>query len=40
MKPQLRYWRDLTKSERTEIKQLHNIKVVTFDFICKVYENK
>ena len=34
---ELKYWRDLPKSEKERLKSEHNIKVVTFEFICKMY---
>lgn len=37
---ELRYWRDLSKEERAIFKQKHGIKIVTFEFILKCYENK
>lgn len=40
MRPQLRYWRDLPKDQRQQLKDKHGVKVVTFEFICKCYENK
>lgn len=40
MKEQLRYWRDLSKEERQQLKDKHGVKVVTFEFILKCYENK
>lgn len=33
----LRFWRNLTKEEKSEIKSKHNIKVVTFHFIEELY---
>jgi len=33
----LRFWRDKTKEEKSEIKSEHNIKVVSYDFIEKRY---
>lgn len=40
MKPQLRFWRDLKPDQRQQLKDKHGVKVVTFEFICMVYENK
>ena len=40
MRPQLKYWRDLDNQSKQELKQLHNIKVVTFEFICMIFEKK
>lgn len=37
MKEQLKYWRDLTKQQKATIKAEHNIKIVTFEFICEIY---
>lgn len=37
MTNQLRYWRDLSKEEKELIKDKHNIKVVTYDFIETIY---
>ena len=38
MRPQLRFWRDLPIQEKERLKSEHNIKVVTFKFICKIFE--
>ena len=35
---ELRLWRDLPKSEKERLKSEHNVKVVTFEFICKIFE--
>ena len=40
MTKQLRYWRDLPQQKRNELKTQHAIKVVTFEFICRLFENK
>ena len=40
MKQQLKYWRDLPKQEKEAMKLKHNMKVVTFEFICKVYDGR
>lgn len=38
MRHQLRFWRDLPVQEKERLKSEHNIKVVTFEFICKIFE--
>ena len=38
MRPQLKYWRDLPLQEKQRFKDEHNIKVVTFEFICKIFD--
>ena len=38
MRPQLRFWRDLPVQEKERLKSENNIKVVTFKFICKIFE--
>ena len=38
MRPQLRFWRDLTVQEKERIKSENIVKVVTFEFICKIFE--
>ena len=35
---ELKFWRDLPLQEKQRLKAEHNIKVVTFDFICKIFE--
>ncbi len=40
MKEQLRYWRDLSKQNKKEIKERYSITVVTFEFIEKLYKLK
>jgi len=40
MRPQLKYWRDLTKQKKAELKKKHGVKVVSFEFICRMFENK
>ena len=40
MRPQLKYWRDLSKQQKATIKAEHNIKTVTFEFICEIYLKK
>jgi len=40
MKEQLKYWRDLTPQQRAELKAKHGVKVVSFEFICRMFENK
>lgn len=37
MTNELRYWRNLSKEQKEQIKKDHNIKVVTYDFIQKLY---
>jgi len=37
---QLKYWRDLTPQQKAELKIKHGVKVVTFGFICIIFENK
>lgn len=39
MRPELKYWRDLEPEEKQVLKSRHNIKVVTYDFICKAYNS-
>jgi len=34
---ELKYWRDLTKQQKAELKIKHGVKVVTFEFIEKIY---
>ena len=38
MRSQLRFWRDLPIQEKERLKSEHNVKVVTFEFICKIFE--
>ena len=38
MRHQLRFWRDLPIQEKERLKSEHNVKVVTFEFICKIFE--
>ena len=38
MRHQLRFWRDLPIQEKERLKSENNIKVVTFEFICKIFE--
>jgi len=33
----LRFWRDKSREEKDEIKSIHNVKVVTYDFIERLY---
>lgn len=40
MREQLRFWRDLPKQTKQQLKQQHGITVVTFEIIKKVFENK
>ena len=40
MRPQLKYWTNLTKEEKQKIMQEKNIKVVTFKDIEKIYFEK
>jgi len=40
MKEQLKHWRDLTKQHKYELKAKHGVKVVSFEFICRMFENK
>lgn len=35
---ELKFWRDLPLKEKERIKSEHNVKVVTFKFICKIFE--
>lgn len=35
---ELRFWRDLPIQEKELLKSEHNVKVVTFEFICKIFE--
>ena len=35
---ELRFWRDLPIHEKERLKSEHNVKVVTFEFICKIFE--
>ena len=35
---ELKFWRDLPLNEKQRLKVEHNIKVVTFEFICKIFE--
>jgi len=35
---ELKYWRDLPKSEKELLKAEYKVKVVTFEFICKIFE--
>jgi len=37
---QLKYWRGLTNQQKAELKNKHGVKVVTFEFICRMFENK
>jgi len=37
---QLKYWRDLTKQQRAELKDKHGVKIVSFELICIIFENK
>jgi len=37
MRPQLKYWRDLTPQQKAELKIKHGIKTVSFEFIEKMY---
>lgn len=37
MKEQLKYWKSLSKQQKAELKAKHGVKVVTFDFINKIY---
>lgn len=34
----LRFWRDLTKESKDQLKSKHNIQTVTYDFIKMVWE--
>jgi len=34
---ELRYWRSLSEQEKQALKDKHNITIVTFSFIEKVY---
>jgi len=38
MKPQLKYWRSLSKQQKAELKARHQIKIVTFHWIESVYK--
>lgn len=38
MRKELKYWRDLSKQEKSRLKLEHNIKVVTFEFIKSIYK--
>ena len=38
MRHQLRFWRDLPLKEKERLKSENNIKVVTFEFIRKIFE--
>lgn len=40
MRSELKYWRDLSKDEKSRLKSEHNIKVVTFQFIKLIYESR
>lgn len=33
----LRWWRDLSKDQKQQFKKEHNVKVVTYQFIKKLY---
>ena len=35
---ELKFWRDLPIQEKERLKSENNIKVVTFEFICKIFE--
>lgn len=37
MKEILRFWRDKSKDEKQELKSSHNVKVVTYEFIERLY---
>lgn len=37
MTNELRYWRDLSKEVKEQIKKDYNIKVITYDFIKSRY---
>lgn len=37
MTEQLKFWKNLTKEEKQEIKIKYNIKVVTYEFIENLY---
>lgn len=40
MRNDLKYWRDLSKQEKQAIMDEHNVKVVTFEWIEKIYKLK
>lgn len=40
MTAELKHWKSLTKEQKAQIKQKHNITKVTFQFIEKVYEDR
>lgn len=33
----LRFWRDLSKEQKSQLKSVNNVKVVTYDFIKSRY---
>lgn len=33
----LRFWRDLSKEQKSELKNTFNVKVITYDFIKERY---
>jgi len=40
MKEALRYWRNLDKQTKADIMAKNNIKVMTFEAICLLYESQ
>jgi len=40
MREILMFWRNLTKQQKAELKKKHGVKVVSFEFICRMFENK
>lgn len=40
MRKFLLWWRELPQSNKDSLKSQHKITVVTFDFICKMYNIK
>lgn len=38
MRPELKYWRDLSNEERQKLKSKHKIQTVTYSFIKMVWE--
>ena len=39
MRHELKYWRDLSKEEKSRLKSEHNIQTVTYEFIQNIYKS-